>query len=413
MTERNSGAAGARGRCRREQGLPAPLRRTAVGACSIGALLLAALQVATLQAQPAQSVQSQPAAAPSAPQGLPPSAAGRERPAEEPTQGPAGSPGATAIPARAAAPVSSGAAAAPSTATPASSSAAADPSTAAVVPQPSAAALSAPPVPPEPLHRLAWDPAWPHFRPIGYVLTAASIAGALAVTFLIDYPDEPRWSGGILFDDAARRALRARSLSVRSAIRTASDITLAASLIQTALVDGALLPLLDHNPGLAAQLTLINAQAFSVNILVTTLLFKAVARARPLVADCERDPNFDPLCSSGAYASFPSSHTSMTFTAAGLTCVHHAYLPLYGGPWDLAACAESIAVATATGLFRVIGDRHYVTDVLFGAAIGFSIGYIYPWLFHYRYGRLDPAPAAASVGVIPVPPYGLGLLGQF
>jgi membrane-associated phospholipid phosphatase len=278
---------------------------------------------------------------------------------------------------------------------------------------PSAAASLAMPPDAAPPHRLSWNPAWPHFRPIGYVLTAASVAGALAVTFLIDYPDEPRWSGGILFDDAARRLLRARSLSVRSAIRTASDITLAASLIQTGLIDGALVPLFDHNPGIAAQLTLINAQAFSVNILVATLLFKAVARTRPLVADCERDPNFDPLCNSGPYASFPSSHTSTTFTAAGLTCVHHAYLPLYGGPWDLSACVESIAVATATGLFRVIGDRHYVTDVLFGAAIGFSIGYIYPWLFHYRYGKLDPAPAAASVGIVPVPPYGLGMLGQF
>jgi membrane-associated phospholipid phosphatase len=139
-----------------------------------------------------------------------------------------------------------------------------------------------------------------------------------------------------------------------------------------------------------------NAQAFSMNILVATLLFKAAARARPPYEQCTADSSFDPFCDRGSFASFPSSHTSTAFTAAGLTCIHHANLPLYGGePWDTAACVGSLVLATATGLFRVIGDRHYLSDVLVGAAIGFALGYVYPWLLHYRY---DEKPKATAIG---------------
>jgi membrane-associated phospholipid phosphatase len=267
-------------------------------------------------------------------------------------------------------------------------------------------------------HRLVWKPEWPYFRPIGYWLTAASVLGAVGSTLFLEYPDDPRWSGGILFDNAARRALRAHDPGARDAIRTASDIALIASITQAGLIDGALLPLIDRSPGVAGQLTLINAQAFAINILFSTLLFKAAARERPLIPDCQRDPKFDPLCNAGPYASFPSSHTSTAFTAAGLICVHHQYLQLYGGAWDTAACIESIAVATATGLFRVIGDRHYMSDVILGGAMGFTIGYVYPWLLHYSGSSDVPRESRAArsdavhVSVVPTPT-GLGVTGVF
>ena len=279
-------------------------------------------------------------------------------------------------------------------------------------------AFPAPPEPQPASHRLIWNENWPRFRPIGYVATTASVLGALAVTFFIPYPDDPRWSHGILFDDGVRSVLRARDHGLRDAIRAASDITLATSVLQVALVDSMILPFADGSPDIAAQLSLMNAQAFSLNILIATLLFKAAARARPLIADCDRDPDFDPLCDSGSYASFPSSHTSTAFTAAGLTCVHHEYLPLYGGkPWDTGACIGALALATATGLFRIIGDRHYATDVLVGAAIGLSLGYIYPWLLHYQEGdpmhSLREADSWTVMPTAPSAPYGLSVAGVF
>jgi membrane-associated phospholipid phosphatase len=222
---------------------------------------------------------------------------------------------------------------------------------------------------------------------VEFVLTGSAIVAAAAVLIVPSYPQAPHWGSGILFDDAVRHALRARDPGVRDVIRAASDITLLAMVAHAALIDGLAVPLLDRSPSVAAQLSLINAQAFALTTLLSTVLFKAVARARPLITDCEHDGSFDPLCKVGAYASFPSSHTSTAFTAAGLSCVHHGALPLYGGPWDAVACVGSLTMAAATGLLRIIGDRHYATDVLAGAAMGLIFGYLYPRLVHYHEGE--------------------------
>lgn len=266
--------------------------------------------------------------------------------------------------------------------------------------------------------RLSWNPTWPRFRAIGYALTGASVLGAIAVTLWLPYPESPRWVGGILADTRIRSALRARSPGLRDAIRTASDVTLVLSVVQTGLIDGMLLPALDQSWFVMWQLTLMNAQAMALNILVATLLFKAAARARPAYATCAVDRNFDPLCDRGTYSSFPSSHTSTTFTAAGLSCIHHKYIPLWGGdPWDGAACASSIVIAAATGIFRVVGDRHWFSDVALGAAFGFSLGYFYPYLFHYQYGEDQPQLKDSLVwGFVPgasETPYGVSVIGLF
>lgn len=270
--------------------------------------------------------------------------------------------------------------------------------------------------------RLKWNDDWPRFRSIGYVLTGASVASALAVTFFIPYPDEPKWKSGILFDDAVRTSIRVRDPDRRDLVRRASDITLATSVLHVGLLDSLIVPLAAGSPEVASQLSLMNLQAFSLNTLVATLLFKAVARERPLVRDCREKPGYsDPLCDSGEYASFPSSHTSTAFTAAGLSCVHHQFLPIYGGAWDDLACATSLSLAFSTGLFRVVGDRHYASDVVFGAVAGFSLGYLYPWLFHYQYGPLDreteTTQNALNWTVIPSggadAPYGLSIAGDF
>jgi membrane-associated phospholipid phosphatase len=268
---------------------------------------------------------------------------------------------------------------------------------------------------------LKWNDEWPRFRSIGYALTGASVAAALAVTVFIPFPDEPGWRGGILFDDAVRASVRLRPPTARDAVRVASDVTLISTVLHVGLVDGLFVPLARGSTRVATQLTLMNAQAFSLNILVATLLFKTVARERPLVESCRGNPGYDPLCGAGDYASFPSSHTSTAFTSAGLTCVHHEYLPIYGGAWDSVACASSLTVALATGVFRVLGDRHYATDAIVGAVAGFSLGYIYPWLFHYSYDLDDDEQrsSASSLqwalipGGTPEAPYGFSIAGAF
>jgi membrane-associated phospholipid phosphatase len=71
----------------------------------------------------------------------------------------------------------------------------------------------------------------------------------------------------------------------------------------------------------------------------------------------ERRPN------GGAY-SFPSGHTATAFAAA----------PVIERHWGRAAGVAAYAAATATALGRLEDRRHYLADVLFGAAIGIVAG---------------------------------------
>lgn len=76
-------------------------------------------------------------------------------------------------------------------------------------------------------------------------------------------------------------------------------------------------------------------------------------------------------------SSFPSSHTAQAFLTA--TLLHEQYGRQY--PW---LSVGGYAVATATGAFRVLGNKHWVTDVLAGAGIGFlsaeTVWRLYPAL---------------------------------
>jgi membrane-associated phospholipid phosphatase len=261
---------------------------------------------------------------------------------------------------------------------------------------------------------LAWNPEWPKFRPPEYVVTGVVGAASLGAFFLLNAPKNPHWTGGILLDDDLRSALRLRSPGLRDAARTASNWTAITTVVVAVGVDSVLVPLLRHKPDVAMQLALMDAESFAVSTLITTSLFETVGRARPSYADCQRDPNFDPLCHSGSTSSFPSGHTNGAFTAAGLSCAHHLHLALYGSPLaDTLACAGEIAVAGSTGGLRVLGDRHYATDVWAGAIIGFAAGYGMPTLLHY--GKAG-ATTQASLVVQPVSasfPFGPAISGTF
>jgi membrane-associated phospholipid phosphatase len=121
-----------------------------------------------------------------------------------------------------------------------------------------------------------------------------------------------------------------------------------------------------------------------VNSVVTIGLYDSVGRARPSYEDCQKDPRFVG-CTTSPTASFPSGHTAEAFAAAGMSCANHLYVPIYYyRSLDVLACVRDVTLATTESLLRVIGDRHYMTDVLAGATIGFSIGYFLPTLLHYR-----------------------------
>jgi membrane-associated phospholipid phosphatase len=255
--------------------------------------------------------------------------------------------------------------------------------------------------------RLEWNPAWPKFRTSEYAITGLAGAASLGVFFLVSSPEKPHWVGGILLDDTLRAELRLRTPEQRDAARTASNWTALSTVVWAVGVDSIVVPIARSKAEVAQQLVSMDAEAFAVSTLITNTMFKIVGRARPPYEACQRDPNFDPLCRSGATASFPSGHTNIAFTAAGLSCAHHLHLALYGSTLaDTLACASTISLAAATGSLRVLGDRHYATDVWLGAIVGFAVGYGMPTLLHYGKASnsaqtsqaLQPAPAGFPLG---------------
>jgi hypothetical protein len=102
-----------------------------------------------------------------------------------------------------------------------------------------------------------------------------------------------------------------------------------------------------HAPGVAAVgADLIRAQF--LNFAMTTTLKVAVDRRRP----------------DGGSHSFPSGHTSATFTTATVLQQHFGWR----------AGVPAFAIAAYVGGQRLQEDAHYVSDVIFGAAIGVVSG---------------------------------------
>jgi membrane-associated phospholipid phosphatase len=241
--------------------------------------------------------------------------------------------------------------------------------------------------PPSQSQPLRWDEERPRFRPVEYALTGVVGASAIAMYFLLPPQREPRFIGGVLFDDSVRNALRVRSAAALKTVWALSD-AVDVSLVALAFgLDSLAVPLLRGSPDVAFQLGLMDAEAYAFSSVLTIGLYDSVGRARPSYEDCRRDPSFVG-CNVSPTASFPSGHTNEAFTAAGVSCANHAFVSIYGSALlDHLACARDLTLATAEGLLRIIGDRHYATDVLAGAAIGFSFGYGFPTILHYTSSR--------------------------
>lgn len=127
--------------------------------------------------------------------------------------------------------------------------------------------------------------------------------------------------------------------------------------------------------------------AMAANTLATGVLKRTMARERPYVhfnnaaVQSRSEPN----------ASFPSGHTSSSFTSVfaaasacrRLSCGHDKSIWLVGVP-----------LASVTGVLRIRADKHYATDVLAGFAIGATIGWFIPQL--YDAIATDDAPKTAQ-----------------
>jgi membrane-associated phospholipid phosphatase len=237
--------------------------------------------------------------------------------------------------------------------------------------------------------RVEWRPEWPKFRAAEVAFTAGLTLQVAAAFFLFPEPQR-NWEGGILFDDAARGALRLRTRSARTTADSASDIIYYGLAAYPLLVDAGVLAAGVHGaPDVAVQLVAMDLEAYAFTGAIV-LSAEKIGRVRPEDRGCKKDPNYSNGCGDEAdlKASFTSGHTAIAFTSAGLVCAHHQNLPLYGGGApDIAACVTALTAASAAGILRVMSDNHYTTDVLLGMGIGLFGGYGLPTLLHYGAGK--------------------------
>jgi membrane-associated phospholipid phosphatase len=225
-----------------------------------------------------------------------------------------------------------------------------------------------------------WHPGWPRVRWSEVAIGGTLLAGTFSTLLWVKLPHEPRWTGGILMDDWVRDRLRANSPRGRRDAQTISTIAYY-GLVGYAAVDPALAGLM-HDWDTAGQMFGVNLLTMSVAAAPSVLLERTAGRQRPSLGN----------------DSFPSGHTAMAFASALLTCLHHSHMPLYGGDGaEVANCAATLAAASTAGAARVVGDRHWTSDVLTGAAFGVTAGYLVPTLLHYGAGK----PAAGDIAYSP------------
>jgi hypothetical protein len=259
--------------------------------------------------------------------------------------------------------------------------------------------------------RLTWDPAWPRFRTSEWIVTGVGL-GALLASKLAPQATV-HWQGGILFDESVRDALRVSDFNGRQWARDMSDIGLTVAeswpFIDSLVVAG----WYRKSPEVGVQQALISAEALAVTAGLQGIVSSFASRERPYGRECggELDPQSRDCNSRGRYWSFYSGHSSQAFAGAAVTCMNHAYVPLYGGgAADTVACVAAMGVAGMTAFLRISTDAHYATDVLMGAALGTTTGLLVPWALHYRFGPSNEV-VDANAPRFSLVPFGLGAAG--
>lgn len=246
-------------------------------------------------------------------------------------------------------------------------------------------------------------------------LTLVGLAGTAGPTLLTD-PTGPwtcRWcdrdvSGADTLNGLDAGVRRHWRWSDREKAQGWSNATLAASfVVPTAAFVGARGGFGD---GLGNEMLLVLESSALTMALTegTKYLFR---RARPWA--CFGDPPAgEHLGSREGVMSFASGHASLSFALAVSTGSLASLRGDDGKEW---VWVSGLTFAAATGYFRVAADRHYFTDILAGAAIGATVGWVVPRLIDRRPDPVGPEPVAQERRETPVPlfslPLGAGRVG--
>jgi hypothetical protein len=278
--------------------------------------------------------------------------------------------------------------------------------------------------------KVEWSDDWPRVKWWEVVAAVTLTVGDTEFEDRVPLPTHATWTQPILFDSWARSVFRGRTAALQQFASTSTDIMYMGGALVPFVVDdyfGA--AALHQNADVAWQLAAIDFQSFGIAGLISLTAEHAVGRARPYTESC--DAHGQVLDSQGRvlqtcgtgndFRSFYSGHATATATTAGLVCVHHQHLPLFGGGFaDLAPCLVMIGVSAATGMLRLVYDEHWASDVMIGWVDGVLSGYVLPSLMHFGFGTGRPVGEVdlGSVHMVPTllaRPGGaeLGMMGVF
>lgn len=247
------------------------------------------------------------------------------------------------------------------------------------------------------------------------VLTGIAMTALVSAYAIGPNEDEP-WRQQLGLDESARDALRAPTRRSRQIAEDASDVGLGLAVSYPYLVDALIVSSwYRDSPDVGVELALINTEALAFSTAIQALANLAAGRERPYARTCgtEISSENSDCVNTNRYRSFFSGHTSLSFTAAAVNCVHHTKLPLYGPGSAFGPCFGGFALASGVATLRVVSDYHYLTDVLTGALVGTSVGVAVPLVLHYREGPSGfEEPPSVSLRLLPMPG-GAALMGEF
>lgn len=199
-------------------------------------------------------------------------------------------------------------------------------------------------------------------------------AGLFGVGWLVDRGYEPLTPEEIAaMDPSSLPAIdRAATRRWSPGADHASDI-----MVYTLLVAPLSLALTDQGSREPGTLGLIYLETMLLESATVYLLKNVVARSRPFVYNDDPDIPLDLKMSRTARRSFPSGHAANAFASMVFTA--NVYGKLYPDSdargWVWGGC---MAAATTTAYLRYAAGRHFVTDLLAGAAIGSLAGWLVP-----------------------------------
>ena len=129
------------------------------------------------------------------------------------------------------------------------------------------------------------------------------------------------------------------------------------------------------------------AESLLLNYSIVNTIKDNVRRDRPYTYFDESE--LDQKLQDDRWNSFPSGHTSAAF--CGATFSSYLFTQIYpDSKWKVPFIAGAYTLAAGTAALRIASGKHFLTDVLAGAAIGSFSGFIVPFLHRKTSESKDP-----------------------